>query len=1343
MHLRLPFRVFFLLELLLLSSVAFSQQNTPNFTNVHALDQYNPEYKEGVVLVKFKDSVKVEMSESGTQLKSGSSGVQDIFNRYGVKKAQKVFPKEKKRQQKTFLKTSEGKKKEVPQLFNIYKLKMQAGDNPKEISKQMNKEQEVEYAEPDYKIYSMETHPDDPLYQNGSQDYLKAINAPAAWDSTSADSTEVIGILDTGVDWDHPDLDGNIWSNPDEIPGNGKDDDGNGYVDDVRGWDFINNDNDPDDDNSHGTHVAGIAAAEGNNGTGITGVAYNASIMPIKVLQSSGTGNSSDLAQAINYASNKGASVINMSLGSYGESMTVKTALENAYTGTGDEEGSMLVAAAGNDGQCICNDCGLCATMFPAGYPFVLGVQANAEFSNNDPTGPIKYTHPDGFNYEMTAPGVNIMSTKTNGGYWGKSGTSMASPMVAGAVALMRNNDSTLTGEQIFSRLIQGSTNGILDIKNSLDLKLKPDIRYIDFTIVDTLSGCDNDGHADAGETIELYLSVKNAGGQADSVWSKIRFAQFEDTSTAQILDSTSIIGSMSAYSQLTGERSPLKLKIDSSVAHNRDIVFETEIFQDSVEQTSHELSLTVQHGEEIGGFYTKNLTLESGKEYYGTESVVIDNGDTLFIEPGVVITMDNGKSINVKGSIFAEGKKDSMILFTASQNGWENILLNTGKINYAIIEKLNGNQVFTAKNNNLVVSNTIIRNNNPYNFFEHSTNCYFKNCNITSNVLGSQLIWDFESLKLEHTNVIQNAPNEISPLMCDDGTSSFFLGNNIYSNYNYIMKGDPFDTDHVATFNSQTYYGAISKENIDELIWDYFDDSEYGIVNIENFSKTPDSLAHGIAWKVDVNNTSINKYDNPYDAQNGLGIIGSETLKFDVHFNRPMDTSVTPLLTFGVREPYTQHVVSDSTSWSEDSTTWTAHYTTGLETGDGIQRVRVAEARDDEKFKIPEEDKRFEFVLQAAGAQSIEFLATPGIGKVNLEWPPAPTEDALGYNLYRCYNTTDSTVSDTVKVNRSLITDTTFTDFNVIPDTTYHYAYTTLGTDMKESDNSKSITVTPLSAADGDANGDQSVDVLDITSIVSYLLEEDPEPFLFDAADVNYNDQINVLDIIGVADLVSGSKKAAVSGDTNPEKAYMMASDDSIILENAGNIAALQFTLEGENLEDQKLLLKTPGFEFAYRYYEETGRTIGVIYSLSGNEIPEGEELIIRIKGDSPVSIASATGGDLEGREVPVIIGGTTDVQPVAAKEKAIGIKAIPNPFKEQTRIHYTMPQAGRVTIEFYNTRGQTINRRNLGKKPEGEHSITWSAKKQSGAVVFCRVRAMSPDGKVLYSETEKLVEY
>ena len=310
----------------------------------HNLDPYNPEFVKGEILVKFKDEVTINKKKAGDQITIGVLSIDSIFIKWGITRAEKIFVTESKKSKKKSFVSPDGKIIEVPELFNIYKLKASTSIDIAKIIEELEKDQSVEFAEPNYYIYTMETYPDDPLYQGGEQWYIDAVNAPAAWDSTTGDTSQIIGVIDTGVDWDHPDLDDNIWRNWDEIPDNGIDDDANGFIDDIRGWDFINNDNDPNDDNSHGTHVAGIAAAESNNGIGITGIAWNAKIMPVKMLQSSGRGSSSDLAAAIIYASDNGATVINMSLGSYGESMTVKTALENAYAN------SVLVAAAGNDG---------------------------------------------------------------------------------------------------------------------------------------------------------------------------------------------------------------------------------------------------------------------------------------------------------------------------------------------------------------------------------------------------------------------------------------------------------------------------------------------------------------------------------------------------------------------------------------------------------------------------------------------------------------------------------------------------------------------------------------------------------------------------------------------------------------------------------------------------------------------------------------------------------------------------------------------------------------------------------------------------------------------------------
>ena len=479
-------KLIYTLTLILLGTSILIAQS--NFHNIHYLDPYNPEYVKGEVLIKFKDETQVNKSMKSGVAKTGITSVDILLEPYQIEAINKVFKETREQRQRKTVRTIrdfKGNEIEVPALFNIYKLKFDTIWDAKQIIKELQKDKNIEFAEPNYLVYTSEvmengiipnsppiytplpsttgdrdTEPNDPLYQDGSQWYLDAINAPAAWDSTTGDTTQIIAIIDTGVDWDHPDLDDNIWTNWNEIPDNGIDDDNNGYIDDTRGWDYINNDNDPNDDNSHGTHVAGIAAAEGNNGIGICGVAWNAHIMPIKMLQSSGSGNSSDLASAIEYASDNGATVINMSLGSYGESLTVKNVLYNAYVT------SLLVAAAGNDGLKLLQDgsCPRCGNMYPGCYPFVLGVQASnsggsrANFSNWDWSGPIDFNNPWGNNYELYAPGINIISTIPNG-YRSYNGTSMAAPIVSGICALSKSYNDTLYTDFLWAKLIFGSDN--------------------------------------------------------------------------------------------------------------------------------------------------------------------------------------------------------------------------------------------------------------------------------------------------------------------------------------------------------------------------------------------------------------------------------------------------------------------------------------------------------------------------------------------------------------------------------------------------------------------------------------------------------------------------------------------------------------------------------------------------------------------------------------------------------------------------------------------------------------------------------------------------------------------
>ncbi len=249
----------------------------------------------------------------------------------------------------------------------------------------------------------------------------------------------VVAVIDTGVDYEHKDLYDNMWRNPGEIPSNGIDDDGNGYVDNVYGIDVVNGDSDPMDDHGHGTHVAGIIAMSHGNGGGV-GLDYGSQIMSIKAGGKDGTFTSTNIAEAVRYAADNGADVICMAFGGEEKSSIVESVLKDAAGS------AVLIASAGNDGMPTSEaaDSGYknCRNVYPAGYNFVIGVMASdnsdhiADFSNWD------YAPGKGCEYELTAPGVDIYSTLPGDRYGVWRGTSMSTACVAAAAAIIRSEHS-------------------------------------------------------------------------------------------------------------------------------------------------------------------------------------------------------------------------------------------------------------------------------------------------------------------------------------------------------------------------------------------------------------------------------------------------------------------------------------------------------------------------------------------------------------------------------------------------------------------------------------------------------------------------------------------------------------------------------------------------------------------------------------------------------------------------------------------------------------------------------------------------------------------------------------
>ncbi|MFB2974712.1 S8 family peptidase [Microseira sp. BLCC-F43] len=275
---------------------------------------------------------------------------------------------------------------------------------------------------------------------------LDAIKAPEVWHQGYTGQGTVVAVIDTGVDYTHRDLDNNIWVNPKEIPGNNLDDDGNGFVDDVRGWDFVNDDSAPMDEQGHGTHVAGIIAAE-NNGFGTTGVAFNAKIMPVRVLGESG-GSQSDIAAGIRYAVDNGADVINLSLG--GDFTSAQEANAIRYAA---EKGVVVVMAAGNESKS--------QPVYPARYSTNYGIAVGAVNRNNQMPGFCNKAGTTELDY-VVAPGVNIYSTWTGNNYEFATGTSMASPYVAGVAALILSANPNLSPAQVETILTSTANSTIV-----------------------------------------------------------------------------------------------------------------------------------------------------------------------------------------------------------------------------------------------------------------------------------------------------------------------------------------------------------------------------------------------------------------------------------------------------------------------------------------------------------------------------------------------------------------------------------------------------------------------------------------------------------------------------------------------------------------------------------------------------------------------------------------------------------------------------------------------------------------------------------------------------------------
>lgn len=1270
-----------------------------NDDEVNKVDQSATKaYRPGEVIVKFKETSRVKMRSNakGKFATAGVSQVDQVLNLLGVTEADQLMPLTGKQVSRRKMRSYSGDEVKDRDMSGLFRLRMSAtaATTVEQAVAELKKLDEVEYAEPNYLVFAMAdnsaVYTAEPLY--GQQWGPAAINLLQLWDMPLLeDATRpIIAILDTGIDIEHPDLAANIWTNAAEASGaEGEDDDNNGFADDVHGWDFINQTAKIADYNGHGTHCAGIAAAVGDNGIGITGANPDAYIMPITIMQSDGTGDVATIIKGIDYATANGAEFLSMSFGGYAYSIAQEQALAKAYSK------ATLVAAAGNNGVCIYTGHhqigpGPC---YPAAFTFVLGVEAANEggiagFSNWDCDGPI-YSMPwpgenneeTLHNYELRAPGVNIYSTYPKGRYKAMNGTSMACPLAAGAISRLMQCKSfeyqVINREILFGDLIHGANpqTGIMDVLAAYNIKDEdrvPTLWLVSTELNDEAEG-DGDFRPDAGEIIDLWPTIRNDWGNATNIKLHLEMGdEFEDSTLIEIITNDVDFGkNLSGYGKAKSDN-PIRFKISENCPDNRHIKLKFTATCDNATNTIvQDFVIVVENGIELGGVINEDLTLYPNKHYIVTKNIAIPQGKTLTIMPGTRLEFYPGCFIQNEGKLIANGKPDSLIVFTNHNRAdwWGGIRshLNGSHLNdtlsYCVIERVgkcgagdepciylkdcvinnwiyenfyifNKYYGFDGQRNNFLNSQIgSMANEKPYYSLRYSNFVNFVNsCNsidINNNWLYSQL----PSSNLIQSGVSWDEWDDINQMYIQ---RLFMIG-----------RDNGITTDHAEW---PSWLGT-SKE---EIIRPYVYDSKnpmvdcFTTIDLSNMPTRPYKEAHGIVWKVVVDG---------YDAQDDFAEmppLGVGRHKFEVYYNRDdMDTTFTPSLSMGVRPPYTQIGISDGGYWSiKDSVSvYTAFLNiTGRLQADGLNRIRVMGGKDYDHFDIPDEYWRFNVLVQAAGSLATGFAAEAGLGKVELTWNNENNdfEDAMGFNVYRFQLSEENDTINRVRLNETIldIEATEFTDYEVTPGETYYYYYKVLSTDLKEYDISNVVAATPLTSTLGDANASGSVDVADVITTVNYAAGMDPKPFIFGAADVNVDEEIDILDVIGIIKIITHPNSAATA---SVEAVAEYSVEDGIVYVDCPvDLAGVQLMLTADRETTITATEALNGFEQVGAWMDETSYLF-MAYNMAGRVIPAGRHAILNI---ADAGITDIRLSDKDGHNILAVPAVPTVIDHIAADQ-------------------------------------------------------------------------------------------
>lgn len=1360
-------RYYFLTILVSMVAItAFSQVSMDNEDGVAKIDAMRArhDFVPGQVLVKFSDANRVTLSRSRGMVTTNLNRVSNVLSKYGVADMEQLLPNENPNRQLRKSRAFNGETIQERDLSQLYLISL-SDDHAEEtiqMIEELNALDEVEFAEPNYRMYTLA---DDNIAADYSSNpmvsqqwYLDAYGVKELWNKPIINKARpVIAIIDTGVDITHPDLKDNIWTNQTEADGRDDyDNDYNGFKNDVHGWDFINNTSKMRDNNSHGTHVAGIAAAA-NNGLGIVGANPRALIMPVTVMQSDGTGDVATIVKGIDYAVRNGATVINMSIGTYGNSNALRQSLEKAY------QSAVIVAAAGNDGRCIYashNHLPKPFPCFPAAYSFVLGIQATTNngnitlFSNYDDDGPLSSWEstsldPDGFNYELKAPGYLIYSTIPGGKYKELNGTSMASPLAAGAISalmMVKQYDSQeiLWGDLLHSNNIAEAYNisnrpAELEVMRVMlrDRKELADESEEDFS---------GDQQIDVGETVKIYPVIRSSFGKASNIHLSLQAQAPLEVVTGEV----DFGYKLDAFGRAVS-KNPLVIKVPNNVSNAS--LMDMKIIatcKESDKLTDYSFKVRVNNMWTIKGLLTEDRKLIADHVYYVSSSLGVNEGVTLTIEPGTRLEFAENAGLYGFGKIVANGTPELPIIFTGhyGEGVWNGIYSHkpTGKHNH---DRYKG--LYTNKDSTLFT--LLPTEATPYSISTLSGYVYYDPSGDAPNPtkkfeLTDYLnIWDSDFTRREQ---LLTDPNYLTPAILKmikdwkeyydqctknytmsyvssferSGIYAFFVDWYTYDNptdvisycridgfakpdyehiepymndcvisptlppyfpHLYYVKGfrnvltdissstvhwytdlnysnivncggtvdyrdlasnncfnngDSYlfyiSSDNYETFKAKepSYLGSAREDLLRPRILEFgntIGDKTYATIDLSNMLKEPIKEAHGIVWKVIVNGKDAQ------DEQEQLPALGVGKHKFEVYFNRPMNKNVTPEISFGVISPFNQIPVLEDGGWNKDGTIYTAYVTIdGKTQSDGMNRIYVRGAEDNEFFPCPYEATRFNIMVQAAGSMATGFEANAGLGSVSLKWNNENNdfEDAMGFNVYR-YTQGENNVNDTIRLNTDIIdiSATSYVDDQVTPGTTYYYFYKVLSTALQEYDVSNVVAATPLTATRGDANGSGSVDVVDVITTVNYITGMSPKPFVFQAADMDSNQLIDIFDVVGIIQgILNPSLLATVSMD---EATATYSIEDGILyVESSVSLAGLQVQLVSEENKSITISEDLNGFETASAWLSDSD-FLFMAYSMSNNTLAPGRHALLHI-GDA--KLASLRLSDSAGHKITIL---------------------------------------------------------------------------------------------------------